>query len=153
MQRHSIHGMIEEENVVRPHQEMASLSYQEKKYLLAVERGDVASVRRWETQFFRKIKNPLHIYIYIYKLDSLLGGKLYTTLRGLRNEDEVTKGRIHDVWQRFGKKKKKEKALSLRSPVRARASFLSPRRGEKLERHSWFSLHHPTVWIYLPDHS
>lgn len=53
-QRHSIHGMIEEENVVRPHQEMASLSYQEKKYLLAVERGDVASVRRWETQIFLK---------------------------------------------------------------------------------------------------
>lgn len=46
-QRHSIHGMMEEENVVRPHQEMASLSLQEKKYLLAVERGDVASVRRW----------------------------------------------------------------------------------------------------------
>lgn len=46
-QRHSIHGMMEEENVVRPHQEMASLSFQEKKYLLAVERGDVASVRRW----------------------------------------------------------------------------------------------------------
>ncbi|XP_076394039.1 transient receptor potential cation channel gamma isoform X2 [Megachile rotundata] len=46
VKRHSIHGMIEEENVVRPHQEMASLSYKEKKYLLAVERGDVASVRR-----------------------------------------------------------------------------------------------------------
>ncbi|KAL6437804.1 hypothetical protein ACFW04_004272 [Cataglyphis niger] len=38
--------MMEEENVVRPHQEMATLSLQEKKYLLAVERGDVASVRR-----------------------------------------------------------------------------------------------------------
>ncbi|KAL6437806.1 hypothetical protein ACFW04_004272 [Cataglyphis niger] len=37
---------MEEENVVRPHQEMATLSLQEKKYLLAVERGDVASVRR-----------------------------------------------------------------------------------------------------------
>ncbi|CAK9804686.1 Transient receptor potential-gamma protein [Anthophora quadrimaculata] len=46
VKRHSIHGMIEEENVVRPHQEMASLSYDEKKYLLAVERGDIASVRR-----------------------------------------------------------------------------------------------------------
>ncbi|KYQ50204.1 Transient receptor potential-gamma protein [Trachymyrmex zeteki] len=46
VKRHSIHGMMEEENVVRPHQEMASLSLQEKKYLLAVERGDVASVRR-----------------------------------------------------------------------------------------------------------
>ncbi|XP_046817273.1 transient receptor potential-gamma protein isoform X2 [Vespa crabro] len=46
VKRHSIHGMMEEENVVRPHQEMTSLSMQEKKYLLAVERGDVASVRR-----------------------------------------------------------------------------------------------------------
>ncbi|XP_008550220.1 transient receptor potential-gamma protein isoform X4 [Microplitis demolitor] len=46
VKRHSIHGMMEEENVVRPHQEMASLSLAEKKYLLAVERGDVASVRR-----------------------------------------------------------------------------------------------------------
>ncbi|KAK0093580.1 hypothetical protein PV326_013205 [Microctonus aethiopoides] len=46
VKRHSIHGMMEEENVVRPHQEMASLSLVEKKYLLAVERGDVASVRR-----------------------------------------------------------------------------------------------------------
>ncbi|XP_076641504.1 transient receptor potential cation channel gamma [Halictus rubicundus] len=46
VKRHSIHGMNEEENVVRPHQEMASLSCHEKKYLLAVERGDVASVRR-----------------------------------------------------------------------------------------------------------
>ncbi|XP_024939576.1 transient receptor potential-gamma protein isoform X3 [Cephus cinctus] len=46
VKRHSIHGMMEEENVVRPHQEMASLSLDEKKYLLAVERGDVASVRR-----------------------------------------------------------------------------------------------------------
>lgn len=45
-QRHSIHGMMEEENVVRPHQEMASLTLDEKKYLLAVERGDIASVRR-----------------------------------------------------------------------------------------------------------
>ncbi|XP_072756146.1 transient receptor potential-gamma protein isoform X2 [Anoplolepis gracilipes] len=46
VKRHSIHGMMEEENVIRPHQEMATLSLQEKKYLLAVERGDVASVRR-----------------------------------------------------------------------------------------------------------
>ncbi|XP_048512013.1 transient receptor potential-gamma protein isoform X2 [Athalia rosae] len=46
VKRHSIHGMMEEENVVRPHQEMASLSLDEKKYLLAVERGDIASVRR-----------------------------------------------------------------------------------------------------------
>ncbi|XP_015173876.1 PREDICTED: transient receptor potential-gamma protein isoform X4 [Polistes dominula] len=46
VKRHSIHGMMEEENVVRPHQEMTTLTMQEKKYLLAVERGDVASVRR-----------------------------------------------------------------------------------------------------------
>lgn len=46
-QRHSIHGMMEEENVIRPHQEMATLSLDEKKFLLAVERGDVASVRRF----------------------------------------------------------------------------------------------------------
>ncbi|XP_065337799.1 transient receptor potential-gamma protein-like isoform X3 [Cloeon dipterum] len=46
VKRHSIHGMMEEENVVRPHQEMAQLSLDEKKFLLAVERGDVASTRR-----------------------------------------------------------------------------------------------------------
>ncbi|XP_043484269.1 transient receptor potential-gamma protein isoform X3 [Leptopilina heterotoma] len=46
VKRHSIHGMMEEENVIRPHQEMGSLSLDEKKFLLAVERGDVASVRR-----------------------------------------------------------------------------------------------------------
>uniref|UniRef100_U5ENB5 Putative transient receptor potential channel n=1 Tax=Corethrella appendiculata TaxID=1370023 RepID=U5ENB5_9DIPT len=38
--------MMEEENVVRPHQEIAALSLEEKKFLLAVERGDVASTRR-----------------------------------------------------------------------------------------------------------
>ncbi|XP_058125966.1 transient receptor potential-gamma protein [Anopheles coustani] len=38
--------MMEEENVVRPHQEIAALSLEEKKYLLAVERGDVATTRR-----------------------------------------------------------------------------------------------------------
>ncbi|XP_014281513.1 transient receptor potential-gamma protein isoform X5 [Halyomorpha halys] len=46
VKRHSIHGMMEEENVVRPHQEMAQLTLDEKKFLLAVERGDVASTRR-----------------------------------------------------------------------------------------------------------
>ncbi|KAF7988358.1 hypothetical protein HCN44_000931 [Aphidius gifuensis] len=46
VKRQSIHGMMEEANVVRPHQEIASLSLSEKRYLLAVERGDVASVRR-----------------------------------------------------------------------------------------------------------
>ncbi|XP_060530534.1 transient receptor potential-gamma protein [Cylas formicarius] len=38
--------MMEEENVIRPHQEIAQLSLDEKKFLLAVERGDVASTRR-----------------------------------------------------------------------------------------------------------
>ncbi|ERL93243.1 hypothetical protein D910_10539, partial [Dendroctonus ponderosae] len=38
--------MMEEENVIRPHQEIAQLSLEEKKFLLAVERGDVASTRR-----------------------------------------------------------------------------------------------------------
>ncbi|GJQ65204.1 trp-2 [Trypoxylus dichotomus] len=46
VKRHSIHGMMEEENVIRPHQEIAQLSLDEKKFLLAVERGDVASTRR-----------------------------------------------------------------------------------------------------------
>lgn len=46
-QRHSIHGMMEEANVIRPHQEIAQLSLEEKKFLLAVERGDVASTRRY----------------------------------------------------------------------------------------------------------
>lgn len=46
-QRHSIHGMMEEENVIRPHQEIQALSFEEKKFLLAVERGDVAGTRRW----------------------------------------------------------------------------------------------------------
>ncbi|XP_045763146.1 transient receptor potential-gamma protein-like isoform X1 [Maniola jurtina] len=46
VKRHSIHGMTEEENVVRPHQEMEVLSLEEKKYLLGVERGDVAGTRR-----------------------------------------------------------------------------------------------------------
>jgi len=49
-QRHSIHGMMEEENVVRPHQEMKTLSLDEKKFLLAVERGDVATTRRLANQ-------------------------------------------------------------------------------------------------------
>lgn len=45
-QSHSIHGMTEEEEGNRPHKEMGILTYEEKKFLLAVERGDVASVRR-----------------------------------------------------------------------------------------------------------
>ena len=45
-QSHSIHGMTEDETGNRPHKEMGILTYEEKKFLLAVERGDVASVRR-----------------------------------------------------------------------------------------------------------
>lgn len=44
--------MMEEENVVRPHQEMKQLTLDEKKFLLAVERGDVASTRRLENRLF-----------------------------------------------------------------------------------------------------
>lgn len=40
IQRHSIHGMMEEENVIRPHQEIQALNFEEKKFLLAVERGE-----------------------------------------------------------------------------------------------------------------
>lgn len=38
--------MMEEENVIRPHQEIQALSTEEKKFLLAVEQGDVAKTRR-----------------------------------------------------------------------------------------------------------
>ncbi|CRL02708.1 CLUMA_CG015891, isoform A [Clunio marinus] len=47
VKRFSIHGMMEEEgNALKPHQEIAALSLEEKRFLLAVERGDVASSRR-----------------------------------------------------------------------------------------------------------
>ena len=46
LQSHSIHGMTEEEAGIRPYKEMGILTYEEKKFLLAVERGDVASTRR-----------------------------------------------------------------------------------------------------------
>ena len=38
--------MTEEDADARPHREMGILTYEEKKLLLAVERGDVASVTR-----------------------------------------------------------------------------------------------------------
>ncbi|XP_053958534.1 transient receptor potential-gamma protein isoform X3 [Anastrepha ludens] len=38
--------MMEEENIVRPHQEIRQLTLEEKKFLLAVERGDMAGTRR-----------------------------------------------------------------------------------------------------------
>jgi transient receptor potential cation channel subfamily C len=43
---HSIHGMNDEGTGNKPYKEMGTLTYEEKKFLLAVERGDVASVRR-----------------------------------------------------------------------------------------------------------
>ena len=45
-QSHSIHGMTDDDKSARPHREMGILTFEEKKFLLAVERGDVASVRR-----------------------------------------------------------------------------------------------------------
>lgn len=63
-QRHSIHGMMEEENVIRPHQEIQALTIEEKKFLLAVERGDVAGTRRYVTM--RIISDDLSFYR-IYK--------------------------------------------------------------------------------------
>ncbi|XP_063823102.1 transient receptor potential-gamma protein-like isoform X2 [Ostrinia nubilalis] len=59
VKRHSIHGMTEEENVVRPHQEMAVLSLEEKKYLLGVERGDVAGTRR----VLQRARDTCHINV------------------------------------------------------------------------------------------
>ncbi|XP_030557070.1 transient receptor potential-gamma protein [Drosophila novamexicana] len=38
--------MMEEENTIRPHQEIRQLTLEEKKFLLAVERGDMAGTRR-----------------------------------------------------------------------------------------------------------
>ena len=46
LQSHSIHGMNDEGTGNKPYKEMGTLTYEEKKFLLAVERGDVASVRR-----------------------------------------------------------------------------------------------------------
>lgn len=43
--------MMEEEGGQKPHQEIESLSLDEKKFLLAVERGDVASSRRYGQSF------------------------------------------------------------------------------------------------------
>ena len=50
MQSHSIHGMMEGDRGARPHRSMGVLTVEEKKFLLAVERGDVASVRRAVSQ-------------------------------------------------------------------------------------------------------
>ncbi|XP_031782133.1 transient receptor potential-gamma protein isoform X4 [Nasonia vitripennis] len=55
VKRHSIHGMMEDENVIRPHQEMIRLSTDDRKFLLAVERGDVAGVRKILTENKEKI--------------------------------------------------------------------------------------------------
>lgn len=53
---------MEEENVIRPHQEIQALTFEEKKYLLAVERGDVAGTRRF-APIIRIIKSNC-IYLY-----------------------------------------------------------------------------------------
>jgi hypothetical protein len=55
--------MMEEENVVRPHQEIAQLRLEEKKFLLAVERGDVASTRRYAFYTIKcfLLENMLHL--------------------------------------------------------------------------------------------
>lgn len=39
--------MMDDECATRPHQEIQPLSLEEKKYLLAVERGDVAGTLRY----------------------------------------------------------------------------------------------------------
>eukprot|EP00095_Tigriopus_kingsejongensis_P000850 maker-scaffold1971_size23625-snap-gene-0.3 protein:Tk00850 transcript:maker-scaffold1971_size23625-snap-gene-0.3-mRNA-1 annotation:"transient receptor potential-gamma protein" len=41
----SIHGMTDEDKATRPHREIMPLSRNERLYLVAVERGDVATVR------------------------------------------------------------------------------------------------------------
>lgn len=41
--------MMEEENIIRPHQEIRQLTLEEKKFLLAVERGDMAGTRRYSS--------------------------------------------------------------------------------------------------------
>ena len=47
--------MMEGDRGARPHRSMGVLTVEEKKFLLAVERGDVASVRRSESR-------PFHFY-------------------------------------------------------------------------------------------
>lgn len=51
--------MMEEENVIRPHQEIQALTIEEKKFLLAVERGDVAGTRRY-VEIKIKFRNGLY---------------------------------------------------------------------------------------------
>ncbi|XP_065219148.1 transient receptor potential-gamma protein-like [Planococcus citri] len=50
VKRHSIHGITEEIDIVKPHQEIGHLSTAEKQYLLAVERGDVTTVHNFLMQ-------------------------------------------------------------------------------------------------------
>lgn len=45
-QSHGIHGMTEEDASSRPHRNMGVLTFEEKRFLLSVERGDIASARR-----------------------------------------------------------------------------------------------------------
>ena len=67
--------MSEEEAGGRPYKEMGILTYEEKKFLLAVERGDVASTRRYARTFY--YITSIYIY-YITKLYSPVFPKPYT---------------------------------------------------------------------------
>lgn len=51
--------------MIRPHQEIQALTFEEKKFLLAVERGDVAGTRRLvsATPKYLKTKNQLNSII------------------------------------------------------------------------------------------
>ncbi|KZC04354.1 Transient receptor potential-gamma protein, partial [Dufourea novaeangliae] len=102
-QRHSIHGMNEEENVVRPHQEMASLSCHEKKYLLAVERGDVASVRRMlqsaqETDMNINCVDPLGRSALLMAIDN---EKLEMLELLLEHKVDTKDARLHAISEQF----------------------------------------------------
>lgn len=64
---------MEEENVIRPHQEIQALTIEEKKFLLSVERGDVAGTRRlvigvnW-TNGLSVAQFPPHLYSIVIDL-------------------------------------------------------------------------------------
>ena len=65
-------GSDEAEDML-PHKEMGQLSFEEKKFLLAVERGDVATVRRWHTcniydlKLYKQYTNVIITNIYVIK--------------------------------------------------------------------------------------
>ncbi|XP_015431311.1 PREDICTED: transient receptor potential-gamma protein [Dufourea novaeangliae] len=95
--------MNEEENVVRPHQEMASLSCHEKKYLLAVERGDVASVRRMlqsaqETDMNINCVDPLGRSALLMAIDN---EKLEMLELLLEHKVDTKDARLHAISEQF----------------------------------------------------